>query len=38
MFILWVYIVEKKGKLCLGIITDLENHMQQHGVTNRVRV
>jgi predicted GIY-YIG superfamily endonuclease len=32
----WVYIVEKQGKLCLGIITDLENRMRQHGVTRKL--
>ena len=29
----WVYIVEKKGKLYVGVTTDLENRMRQHGVT-----
>ena len=27
----WVYIVEKKTGLYVGITTDLENRMQQHG-------
>jgi predicted GIY-YIG superfamily endonuclease len=27
----WVYIVEKKTKLYVGITTDLENRMRQHG-------
>jgi predicted GIY-YIG superfamily endonuclease len=27
----WVYIVEKKGKLYVGMTTDLENRMRQHG-------
>ena len=29
----WVYIVEKKGKFYVGVTTDLENRMRQHGVT-----
>jgi predicted GIY-YIG superfamily endonuclease len=33
----WVYIVEKKGKLYVGITTDMENRMRQHGVTRRLR-
>jgi len=27
----WIYIVEKKGKLYVGITTDLENRIRQHG-------
>ena len=27
----WVYIVEKMGKLYVGVSTDLENRMRQHG-------
>jgi len=27
----WVYIVEKKGKLYVGVTTDMENRMLQHG-------
>ena len=27
----WVYIVDKKGKLYVGVTTDLENRMRQHG-------
>jgi predicted GIY-YIG superfamily endonuclease len=27
----YVYIIEKKGKLYVGITTDLENRMRQHG-------
>jgi predicted GIY-YIG superfamily endonuclease len=27
----WVYIVEKKRGLYVGITTDLENRMRQHG-------
>lgn len=27
----WVYIVEKKTGLYVGITTDLENRMRQHG-------
>lgn len=27
----WVYIIEKKMKLYVGITTDLENRMRQHG-------
>lgn len=29
----WVYIVEKRDKLYVGITTDLPNRMHQHGVT-----
>ena len=29
----WVYIVEKKGKLYVGVTTDLENRMREHGQT-----
>jgi putative endonuclease len=28
----YVYIIDKKGKLYVGITTDLENRMRQHGV------
>jgi putative endonuclease len=28
----YVYIIDKKGKLCVGVTTDLENRMRQHGV------
>ena len=28
----FVYIIERKGKLYVGITTDLENRMDQHGV------
>ncbi len=28
----YTYIIEKKGKLYVGITTDLENRMRQHGV------
>jgi predicted GIY-YIG superfamily endonuclease len=27
----WVYIIEKKAKLYVGVTTDLENRMRQHG-------
>jgi len=27
----WVYIIEKKEKLYIGITTDLVNRMRQHG-------
>ena len=27
----WVYIIEKKAKFYVGITTDLENRMRQHG-------
>jgi putative endonuclease len=30
----WVYIVEKRNKLYVGITTDLPNRMRQHGATN----
>jgi putative endonuclease len=29
----WVYIIEKRKKLYVGITTDLQNRMRQHGVT-----
>lgn len=29
----YVYIIEKKGKLYVGITTDMENRMSQHGVS-----
>lgn len=29
----WVYIIEKKTGLYVGITTDLENRMRQHGRT-----
>ena len=29
----WIYIIEKRGKLYVGITTDLPNRMRQHGVT-----
>jgi len=29
----FVYIVEKKGKLYVGITTDLPNRIRQHGAT-----
>jgi len=29
----WVYIIEKRAKLYVGITTDLPNRMRQHGVT-----
>lgn len=29
----WIYIVEKKGKLYVGITTDLPNRIRQHGAT-----
>ena len=28
----WVYIVEKREKLYVGVTTDLPNRMRQHGV------
>ena len=28
----YVYIVDKKGKLYVGVPTDLQNRMRQHGV------
>ena len=27
----WLYIIEKKKRLYVGITTDLENRMRQHG-------
>ncbi len=27
----WVYIVDRRGKLYVGITTDLANRMRQHG-------
>jgi predicted GIY-YIG superfamily endonuclease len=27
----WIYLIEKRGKLYVGITTDLENRMRQHG-------
>jgi predicted GIY-YIG superfamily endonuclease len=29
----WIYIVEKKKRLYVGITTDLSNRMRQHGQT-----
>ena len=29
----YVYITDKKGKFYVGVTTDLENRMRQHGVT-----
>ena len=29
----WLYIIEKKEKLYVGITTDLENRVRQHGQT-----
>ncbi len=29
----YVYIIDKKGKLYVGITTDLPNRLRQHGVT-----
>ena len=29
----WVYIIEKKSKLYVGLTTDLENRKRQHGVS-----
>jgi predicted GIY-YIG superfamily endonuclease len=31
MYNWWVYIIEKKTGLYVGITTDLENRMRQHG-------
>jgi predicted GIY-YIG superfamily endonuclease len=28
----YVYIIDKEGKLYVGVSTDLENRMRQHGV------
>jgi predicted GIY-YIG superfamily endonuclease len=28
----YVYIIDKEGKLYVGVTTDLENRMRQHGV------
>ncbi len=28
----YVYIIDKKGKLYVGVTTDLQNRMRQHGV------
>ena len=33
MDVWWVYIIEKKVGLCVGITTDLQNRMRQHGQT-----
>jgi predicted GIY-YIG superfamily endonuclease len=30
----WVYIVEKREKLYVGVTTDLPNRMRQHGATS----
>jgi predicted GIY-YIG superfamily endonuclease len=30
----WVYIVDKKDKLYVGITTDLQNRMRQHGFSS----
>ena len=30
----WVYIIEKRVRLYVGITTDLPNRMRQHGVTS----
>jgi len=27
----WVYIIDRKGKFYVGVTTDLENRMRQHG-------
>ena len=32
MNIWYVYIIDKEGKLYVGVTTDLENRMRQHGV------
>ena len=29
----YVYIIDKRGKLYVGITTDMENRMRQHGET-----
>jgi putative endonuclease len=29
----YVYLVDKRGKLYVGVTTDLPNRMRQHGVT-----
>jgi len=29
----WVYIVDKSGKLYVGITTDIDNRLRQHGNT-----
>lgn len=29
----FVYLIDKKGKLYVGVTTDLENRMRQHGGT-----
>ena len=34
----WVYIVEKKTRLYVGITTDLENRMRQHEHPNSLYV
>ena len=28
----YVYIIDKKGKIYVGVTTDMENRMRQHGV------
>jgi predicted GIY-YIG superfamily endonuclease len=33
----WVYVVEKKGKFYVGLITELQHRMRQHGVMGRLR-
>jgi predicted GIY-YIG superfamily endonuclease len=33
----YVYIIDKEGKLCVGVTTDLENRMRQHGVERPLR-
>ena len=32
----YVYITDKRGKFYVGVTTDLENRMRQHGVTRRL--